>query len=615
MVIQHNMGASNASRMYNITNSSLSRESEKLSSGYKINRSADDAAGLSISEKMRRQIRGLRQSSKNGGDGISLAQIADGALTEVHDMLQRANELAVQAANGTLSSSDRKNVNAEIEKLKEEIDAITSRTKFNEIKVFDKNGTTPKIRKLTATDSQSRAVDALATKIADEYYPNAVAQILENITSIGNKINALAETNKPAYNTELKIDYIDGVSNTLAYMQAGFWNDGTFAEGSLLMKVDKDDFPDLNLSYRDQQMLESTIAHEVMHGVMDVAFPNRMYSNSSTGFPKWFKEGTAQLTGGGYTTGWNDTLMTYANQLSSLDDTSKDSAIASYLQSYTVDNREYGHGYLAAAYACYLAASGNDVSTATLLSGANKIFGAFIDDETSSFDSIMENAMGVSVSDLKGAINGGSTATLKSGKMSAVEFVRQLTYMSKNGAGSITAGSLATGGTDIIGTSAKKNKQPLEITNVSTNYIALEGNGKTMPFYTNVSIHMGTDADMNNKQEIALYNMSCEALTISKTNVLTEDKATSAIDEFGNAILIVSGVRSYFGAVQNRLEHSIKNLDNVVENTDAAESRIRDADMADEMVKYSKDKILAQAGEAMLAQANTSADNIVNLLR
>jgi flagellin len=119
---------------------------------------------------------------------------------------------------------------------------------------------------------------------------------------------------------------------------------------------------------------------------------------------------------------------------------------------------------------------------------------------------------------------------------------------------------------------------------------------------------------MTNKEEIALYNMSCEALTISKTNVLTEDDATSAIDEFGNAILIVSGVRSYFGAIQNRIEHTIRNIDNVTENTTAAESRIRDADMASEMVKLSKDKILAQAGEAVLTQANSSTEGVMSLL-
>ena len=622
MVIQHNMGASNASRMYNLTNSSLSKESEKLSSGYKINRSADDAAGLTISEKMRRQIRGLRQSSKNGSDGISLTQIADGALTEVHDMLQRGNELAVQAANGTLSDSDRANINAEINKIKEEIDSITSRTKFNEIKVFNKDGTVPKLNKYQASINQQNAVDDLAYKIANEYYPNAVEQILDNITAIGDKIKALAAENKPAYNTTLKIDYIDGPGNTLAFMQASFiGSTQTFAPSTLLMKVDNEDFPSLKIKGSDLEKLESTIAHEVMHGVMDVAFPNRMCRNENApepqDFPKWFVEGTAQLTGGGFTTGWNSYLSSVARNLTDENDSSLDSYIQGYLSrggDFTVDSRPYGHGYLASAYACYLAADGNSVDAANLLSGANRIFKSFIDDTKSSFDDVMQTATGVSVSALKNAIDSGSNSSIKAGKMSAVEFVRKLAYNSLGGAGSITAGGLNVGGTDILGKSALRSKQPMEISTIATSYLQLETPLQAST-YSNVTLHLGTDADMENKEEITLFRMNCEALTIAKTNVLTEDDATSAITEFGNAILIVSGVRSYFGAIQNRLEHTIKNLDNTVENTEAAESRIRDTDMADEMVKYSKDKILAQAGESMLAQANTSTQSVLTLLQ
>ena len=155
----------------------------------------------------------------------------------------------------------------------------------------------------------------------------------------------------------------------------------------------------------------------------------------------------------------------------------------------------------------------------------------------------------------------------------------------------------------------------MEITSVETYLAEIEHTQSTDGSYLNVSLHLGPDADMTNKQEITLYNMNCNALTREKTSVLTEDSATDAIDEFGKAILIVSGVRSYFGAIQNRLEHTIKNLDNVVENTQAAESRIRDTNMADEMVKYSKDKILAQAGESMLAQANSSMESVISLLK
>ncbi len=624
MVVQHNMNASNASRMYNLTNDSLGKSMEKLSSGYRINRAADDAAGLSISEKMRRQIRGLNQASTNGGDGISLVQIADGALNEVHDMLQRSNELAVQAANGTLSDSDRKNINAEIVKIKDEINSITAKTKFNDIQVFSKDGFVPKLKSIDATSTQETAVDKLAAKISDEYFPNAVSQILSAFPSLGNKINELASGDKTPYDTKLSIEYIDGVYGTLAYMSASFRILGStqeFASGSLGMTVDEADFPSLNLSDSQLQELESTIAHETMHGIMDVAMPSGMYSRdgSASDMPTWFVEGTAQLAGGGYTTGWNYSLINLAGKLTSAEDTSQDSAIAAYLSQggdYTVESRPYGHGYLAAAYASYLAADGNGVSVSNLRNGADKIFGALIDDQTGGFSSIVSDETGVAVSDIISAIDSGSTSSFseKPDKLSAVEFVRQLSYYSLGGAGSLITDDLKIGGTAILGDTANKDTQPIRITNVEKNYSTLIST-TTSGGNANVILHLGTDADMTNKLEIRLYNMNCEALTIDTTEVLTEDTATSAIDEFGKAIRIVSGVRSYFGAMQNLLEHTIKNLDNVVENTDAAESRIRDADMADEMVTLSKDKILAQAGESMLAQANSSTDGVMALLQ
>src|SRR5574344_3084645 len=132
MVVQHNLTAMNSNRMLNVTTKSQAKSTEELSCGYKSNRAADNAAGLSISEKMRKQIRGLTQASSNAEDGISCVQTAEGALTEVHDMLQRMNELSVKAANGTMSSDDRTNVQDEIDQLSTEIDRVSTTTKFNE---------------------------------------------------------------------------------------------------------------------------------------------------------------------------------------------------------------------------------------------------------------------------------------------------------------------------------------------------------------------------------------------------------------------------------------------------------------------------------------------------
>ena len=141
MVVQHNLQAMNANRMLNITTGSQSKSAEKLSSGYRINRAADDAAGLSISEKMRKQIRGLDQASTNAEDGVSAVQTAEGALTEVHSMLQRMNQLAVQSANGTNSETDRKAIQDEIDQLTKEIDRVSETTKFNETYLLKGDGT------------------------------------------------------------------------------------------------------------------------------------------------------------------------------------------------------------------------------------------------------------------------------------------------------------------------------------------------------------------------------------------------------------------------------------------------------------------------------------------
>ncbi len=618
MVIQHNLTAINANRMGGMTVSSRAKSAEKLASGYKINRAADDAAGLSISEKMRRQVRGLSRAVKNGKDGISFVQIADGALHEVHDMLQRGNELCVQAANGTLSESDRRDINNEIVQLKKEIDSITSRTKFNETQIFSDKGVFPRTFAVTPTKAQEAATDALAKKIAEELFPNAVNQIVSKITSLGDKLKSLANANPSGYETKLDIKYIDGEYNILATMGAA-GGGGTFALGSLTLTVDEADFPDLNISADKMQTFESTIAHEVMHGVMFAVDFGRMTSRSETGYPDWFIEGTAQLSGGGYTTGWNDTLKYKVKNLSDASDNSKDSEIKDYLSqggNYTVDTRVYGHGYLASAYASYLAADGDDVSQSNLLNGINKIFNAMMDNPSESFNNVMAAQMGVSVDDLKAAIDSGSETEIKPGKMSAVEFVRRLTYNSLGGAGSYVTDALNTGGTDILKDTADAESQPMRITQIKTSYESLlaEPDDNT-GHYDSITLHVGTDADMTNKIEVLQYDMSTEALKLTDTNVLTMENATNAINDFGAAIMMVSGVRSYFGAIQNRLEHTILNLDNVVENTTASESRLRDTDMADEMVKLSAFNILQQAGDSMLAQANQSTQGVMSLLQ
>jgi flagellin len=611
MVVQHNLSAMNSNRQLGITTGIQAKSSEKLSSGYKINRAADDAAGLAISEKMRRQIRGLTQASANAQDGVSLVQIADGALHEVHDMIQRGNELAVKAANDTLTSIDRTYINSEIQKLKEEIDAIGGKTTFNEIKIFPPDG--------AAIEEATPAQKELANKIATEMIPTAMSQILAKLSgSLGGKLDALAAANPTDYGMDLSISYIDGPNNTLAYMQAGFhgYNGALdlFASESLLMKVDSADFSSANISDSLRQSLESTIAHELMHGVMDVTLPEGMFRDDTAdaakgNFPKWFVEGSAQLVGGGFTSGWNWKIADIVGGSGS--DADKQTAIQKYLKTKTVEDDVYGHGYLECAYLCQLA-SGQELTNVTqgsLLAGANKIYNALMDGEAdyphSSFESVIETEIGKRLSDALYDINNGTS--------DGGAFVLSLAKASQPGdesgfvgAGSIVAASLNS--SFVLGETVT-DPQALYVKNVDAK-AAKEDDDKTILY-----LQVGSETSAPNEIAVKRFAMSAAAIGVGETKTLTRTDALEAITQFKGALINVSTMRSYYGAMQNRLEHTIKNLDNVVENTQSAESRIRDTDMAAEMVRYSNNNILAQAGQSMLAQANQTNQGVLSLLQ
>ena len=369
-VLAHNLIAMNSRRMYGENWRNQSKSMEKLSSGYRINRAADDAAGLSISEKMRRQIRGLSQARDNVQDGISMVQIADGALEEVHDMLQRGSELMIKAANGTLSDSDRESINMEIQQLKKAIDGVAETTRFNETRLFPSTGESPimanavvsndyrlnfnenGVCKVTQTSGQQGAGslsavntgNLLAEKIATEYVPNAVNQIFGKFDSLKKVIDSeYTGADADKLKMDLKITYIDGPSDTLAFVE-GYFYTGSQKLASLSMSVDNMDFSEEDVKNDSSNLgrLESTIGHEMMHAVMDAALPERMYRQGGVeDFPKWFVEGTAQLTGGGFTTGWNEYLQDAVKTGKS------DDQIAQLMNSHKVegDNYGYGHGY------------------------------------------------------------------------------------------------------------------------------------------------------------------------------------------------------------------------------------------------------------------------------
>ena len=616
--VQTNMLAANASRQLGITTKDKAKRSEKLSSGYRINRAADDAAGLSISEKMRRQVRGLTQAAANAQDGISMVQIGEGALNEVHDILQRANELAIKAATGTLQDVDRAMIDEEIQQLKAEIDKTARNTTFNEIALFPENGHSPiatsylemkgyditldlKNGTFQINEAQAgpgaagagRAVNissgsVLADEIANKIVPGAIERILDSFPSLKNAVGS------DTIDMALQVAYIDGKNNTMAYAYFTY-SLGGGKPTSMGIRVDAADFNDADAqgTGSNADALKATMAHELMHSVMQYTLTDGMSGRKGERYPTWFAEGTAQLAGGGFANGWNDTLSYYANFLTSENDASQDSNISNYLSKFTMGGRPYGHGYLGTAYLGWLANGKGAVTGANIAAGMDKIFADLL--AGNSLASAIQNNTGIDVDELN--------RRFKNGNAELTEFVRKLAYESKTGAGSvIAAGGLGVGPSSVLGTGALD--QPFRIDPFQ---ISIDYSGPEM-----IALQVGAEAGIH--IDVDLYKMSSQALGLEGMNVKTTDDADLAIDGIKRAIHYVGNVRSHYGAIQNRLEHTINNLNNISENTAAAESQIRDTDIAEEMVGYSNGQILSQAGASILAQANQSSQMILSLL-
>ena len=621
--VKTNLSALNANRQLGITTKENAKRSEKLSSGYRINRAADDAAGLSISEKMRRQIRGLTQAAANAQDGISMVQIGEGALNEVHDMLHRAIELAIRAATGTLQDMDRAMIDEEIQQLKAEIDSTGRNTSFNDILLFPENGWAPANAGYVETKSYdivydprdgSMVVNAaqagpgvsgagradsavkvssgskLADMIANEIVPNAVKQILKTFEPLKNAVG------NDTIKMSLDVAYIDGKNQTLAYASFRYGSSGKPV--SMGIRVDSADFreSDVNGTGDRVEVLKSTLTHELMHSVMQYTLTDGMSGRKGDKYPTWFVEGTAQLAGGGFATGWNDVLTSYAHKLTSENDASQDGNIASYLRRYTMAGRPYGHGYLGTAYFGYLAGGGETSGKSlkkTVTDGMNKIFTDLLTGQK--LDSVLKNRAGITTADMN--------QRFKTGEAKLTEFVRKLAYESKDGAGSFAAASLNDGGSSLLG-SGWDPSQPFQI---DPDRIRVDYSGAAV-----VGLQVGAEPGIH--IDVNLYQMNSKALGLEDTNVRTMEDADLAIEGIKRSIQYVSNVRSYYGAIQNRLEHTINNLNNITENTIEAESGIRDTDVAELMVHHSNDQILMQAGASVLAQANQQSQLILSLL-
>ena len=592
MVVQHNMQAANANRMLNVTTSAQSKSTEKLSSGYRINRAADDAAGLTISEKMRKQIKGLDRASTNAEDGVSAVQTAEGALTEVHSMLQRMNELATQSANGTNSTTDRKAIQDEIDQLTTEIDRVSETTKFNETYLLkgDTDGATSKV-KLNAHDA------GLAGKLTDN--GNGTATFKADTLAVGDKVKIAGKEYTIGKSAD-SADYakkdtikatVDGVGdsvtsgNTTTTIVAKVTT--ATATGATWAAGDK---------FKDADGTEWTIAattDETAHNV------------KATDIAKYLKDGCTIVSNKD-----NNKLdgVAVVDDLGKNEVSIADATGITALQNGIKAGDTVTVGGTTKTVTAETPKTYDEIKTAVAggVAGTTKIS---IGSKEYTLDKTTDAAAGkITQDDFLALIKDGDkvkvdtntyTAIIKSSDDDSITLEDAYSKMAKE---LETASSI---GADTAATVKNNGNGTFDITKGTVDV------KEALSF----NLHVGADADSTNKITVDIDSMSSAGLGIKGIKADTEQDATYAIDAIADAISQVSSQRSALGAIQNRLEHTINNLDNVVENTTSAESRIRDTDMAEEMVNYSKNNILAQAGQSMLAQANQSNQGVLSLLQ
>ncbi len=543
MVVQHNLKAMNANRMLNINAKASSGSTEKLSSGYRVNRAADDAAGLAISEKMRKQIRGLTQGSRNAEDGISCVQTAEGALAEVQDMLQRMNELAVQAANGTNSVTDRKYIQDEIDQLVTEIDRVSETTKFNETYLLKGDEELPENLVHTFNYVKGDKIDQLGTSSV----LNAKSdRVMVNYNGVDNVYVVSASISSAGSKESMTADVKTKGSDFTKYLASG--EVGTSSSvTSVAMSTSYAMFKNTNLNgVALQKMANGTVYADKDAYIYDTETKNIIHIKAT------------------------EDLGPYVKHIDGADDST-----------YTMDKRY------------------------RLLYNVNP--------EVTGFGDTLGMPKTVDLLTKNDFLGATSENQLYNKDGEAITGMGLYKYFNENGdyTGGLYADKDAT-------------KKIIENDTTSSLYYGkyITNLTEKVTAALTFSVHAGADSDLNNRISATIDTMSAAGLGVNKLKSSsigivdeTGDNARESIDVVGEALKIVSTQRSILGAVQNRLEHTIANLDNVVENTTAAESAIRDTDMADEMVKFSNNQVLLQAGQSILAQANQSNQGVLSLLQ
>ena len=663
MRIQHNIMAMSAYRNYTNNVSAMKKNLEKLSSGYKINRAGDDAAGLAISEKMRAQITGLETAQKNAKDGISLVQTAEGALTEVHDMLNRMVELATQSANGTYDdTTDRKQMQKEVNQLLEEIDRIADSSNFNGINLLD--------------GSLGLNTDAFEIGASTGYTPAAAAT---DWVSAGKVANVHGGDSVTGAAPSFKIDLSNLEDLTIASAAASGQGTITLSVGGANITVDVG-----TTGSTSQTVTASNVAAAFNGQTASIGGMNFTIANSSgvltftatkTGSAVTASEvtsfkaainGDVTLVDGSRTTGYaaannptninhdvQDLVDPVANEAGGrLGADINISDLIADGNTLTIDGKTFTF------YIGTDATTANSATSTDIYIDTNKFTtDADVKREaarllshksTDNFDIEFDQASGnihidakatatVSKADMLAGISGkvagapeqiASTrltideGALKEGNVISVDG-KKFVFKGTGSNGFTSAADLATkltnAGFKTTAASDGNGKQVLTIEGANKdadgNAIAAKDRVAPTILGKGLTLQIGDTSDDFNQLNVAVQDMHAENLGIGNLDISTEEAAQAAIKKIKDAINTVSDVRGTLGATQNRLDHTINNLSVMTENIQDAESTIRDVDVAEEMMAYTKNNILIQSAQAMLAQANQVPQGVLQLLQ
>lgn len=622
MRIKNNIPALNTNNNLQKNRGRLEKSLEKLSSGYMINRAGDDAAGLAISEKMRSQIRGLNMAGKNIQDGISLIQTAEGALNEVHSLLQRGRELAIQSANDTYTNADRDLIQREFLHIKEGIDEIANNTEFNGIKLLNVN-------------------NAVSYKV----YIGEDNSTLPNSSLIGNSNNIHNFTNGvniiSGINDELTFRY-DSTSYTINITPGLYKGTSQYLYDDINSKLLALGAPlklsDVYSHWDDTHMrtiLASTITGNHQIEVSGNAF-NEIFAQETT----FNMSGTYEVMGReadfsvGYTVvkDMNDTLnfkVDGINKSIKLTEGSysRDELVNELNKQFTATNSNITASMSSAFGMNTTSGPGNNhyiltlqhntsssMNAIQLISGnaLNPLFLRSVDPgdvwnpkSTSSLTTnidisnglIIENGQNEWQFSLDSKIN--KVIKLQPNSYASTEIINLLNDEFEK----ISAGITAVNENGTLKFVREMNGSSYTIDDF-----------KIIDKISNNFIKLQTGANPGQSQIILLSNATTKAIGIDNIDISTRRNAEKAIFEFDKAISKISSERSKFGSYQNRLEHSYNSVTNTSENLQSAESRIRDTDMAKEMMKFTKDNILFQAAQSMLVQANQQPQSLLQLL-